>query len=91
MTSTAGRLAHQRDRRHGAGTNQHAVKFCHQDYDTLRQRCLDRGRLFEDTRFPAQRSSLGYDQLGPYSPKTRDVVWKRPTVRGDKVVSRGNW
>ncbi|KAL2083282.1 hypothetical protein ACEWY4_021055 [Coilia grayii] len=35
--------------------------------------------LFEDDRFPAESQSLGYNELGPYSSKTRGVVWKRPT------------
>ncbi|XP_041803801.1 calpain-2 catalytic subunit-like isoform X1 [Chelmon rostratus] len=79
MTSTAGRLARQQERAQGIGTNQHAVKFSKQDYESLRQECLKSGRLFEDNCFPAERKSLGYNELGPYSPKTRDVVWKRPT------------
>ncbi|XP_049456648.1 calpain-2 catalytic subunit-like [Epinephelus fuscoguttatus] len=78
MTSTADRLAHQQEKEQGIGTNQKAVKFSHQDYETLRQQCLDRGRLFEDNCFPAEPKSLGYNELGPYSPKTRGVIWKRP-------------
>ncbi|XP_070772478.1 calpain-2 catalytic subunit-like [Enoplosus armatus] len=78
MTSTADRLAHQQEREQGIGTNQCAVKFSHQDYETLRQQCLKSGRLFEDNCFPAERKSLGYNELGPYSSKTRGVVWKRP-------------
>nr|XP_057914183.1 calpain-8 [Doryrhamphus excisus] len=79
MTSTAGRLAHQQERKRGIGTKQHAVKFYQQDYHSLRQQCLERGRLFEDERFPAEHKSLGYNQLmGPYSSKARGVVWKRP-------------
>ncbi|XP_077437557.1 calpain-1 catalytic subunit-like [Vanacampus margaritifer] len=79
MTSTAGRLAHQQERKRGVGTKQHAVKFHQQDYETLRQQCVERGRLFEDDCFPAGCKSLGYNDLGPYSSKTRGVVWKRPT------------
>ncbi|XP_020508309.2 calpain-2 catalytic subunit isoform X1 [Labrus bergylta] len=79
MTSTADRLAHEQKRQQGIGTNQHAVKFSQQDFESLRQQCLQSGRLFEDLRFPAERRSLGYNELGPYSPKTRDVEWKRPT------------
>lgn len=81
MTSTAGRLAHQEERKQGIGTNKQAVKFSQQDYKTLRQQCLESGRLFEDDCFPAEPKSLGYNDLGPYSPKTRGVVWKRPKVR----------
>ncbi|XP_049926346.1 calpain-2 catalytic subunit-like [Epinephelus moara] len=79
MTSTADRLAHQQEKEQGIGTNQKAVKFSHQDYETLRQQCLERGRLFEDNCFPAEPKSLGYNELGPYSSKTRGVIWKRPT------------
>ncbi|TNN74372.1 Calpain-2 catalytic subunit [Liparis tanakae] len=79
MTSTADRLAHQKEREEGIGTNQKAVKFSKQDYVTLRQQCLERGCLFEDNCFPAESKSLGFKELGPYSSKTRHVVWKRPT------------
>ncbi|XP_074502609.1 calpain-2 catalytic subunit-like [Sebastes fasciatus] len=79
MTSTADRLAHQQERDQGIGTNQKAVKFSQQDYETLRKQFLERGRLFEDNCFPAEHKSLGYNELGPYSAKTRGVVWKRPT------------
>ncbi|XP_014907204.1 calpain-2 catalytic subunit-like [Poecilia latipinna] len=78
MTSTADRLAHQQQRAEGIGTNQNPVKFCGQDYEALRQQCLSRGRLFEDDSFGAESKSLGYNELGPYSSKTRDIVWKRP-------------
>ncbi|KAM7408966.1 hypothetical protein PAMA_002608 [Pampus argenteus] len=78
MTSTAGRLAHQQKREKGIGTNKQAVKFSQQDYETLRQQCLESGRLFEDDCFPAEHKSLGYDELGSYSSMTRNVVWKRP-------------
>lgn len=81
MTSTAHRLAHQQEREQGIGTNKRAVKFAKQDYETLRQQCLKRGCLFEDNCFPAEHKSLGYNELGPYSSKTRGVVWKRPQVR----------
>ncbi|XP_076020360.1 calpain-2 catalytic subunit-like [Genypterus blacodes] len=79
MTSTAGRLAHEKEREEGVGTNQRAVKFSNQGYETLRQRCLENGSLFEDDSFPAESKSLGYNELGRYSSKTRGVVWKRPT------------
>ncbi|XP_054654898.1 calpain-8 isoform X2 [Dunckerocampus dactyliophorus] len=79
MTSTAGRLAHLQERKRGVGTKQHAVKFYQQNYESLRRQCLERGRLFEDDRFPAEHKSLGYNELmSPYSSKTRGVVWKRP-------------
>ncbi|KAM3912251.1 calpain-2 catalytic subunit-like [Leptodactylus fuscus] len=49
-----------------------------QDYRTLRQECLQNKCLFEDPHFPAGPSSLGYNQLGPWSPETRGIQWKRP-------------
>ncbi|KAM4641669.1 calpain-2 catalytic subunit-like [Discoglossus pictus] len=49
-----------------------------QDYQTLLQECLKVGRLFEDPQFPAEAKSLGFNQLGPWSGKTRGVQWKRP-------------
>ncbi|XP_023819378.1 calpain-2 catalytic subunit-like [Oryzias latipes] len=79
MTSFAKRVAHQQNRAEGVGTIENAVKFCQQDFETLRQECLSSGRLFEDGCFPAQSKSLGYKELGPFSSKTRGIVWKRPT------------
>uniref|UniRef100_A0A669EBN0 Calpain-2 catalytic subunit n=1 Tax=Oreochromis niloticus TaxID=8128 RepID=A0A669EBN0_ORENI len=79
MTSTASRLARQQDRELGIGTNAQAVKFYQQDYEALRQQCLETGRLFQDDCFPPEPKSLGYNQLGPYSSKTKGIVWKRPT------------
>ncbi|XP_028435579.1 calpain-2 catalytic subunit-like [Perca flavescens] len=78
MTSTADQLARQQDREQGIGTNEKTVKFSQQDYETLRQQCLKSGRLFEDNCFPAEPTSLGYNELGPNSSKTKGVVWKRP-------------
>ncbi|TDH11153.1 hypothetical protein EPR50_G00057990 [Perca flavescens] len=78
MTSTADQLAHQQDREQGIGTDKKTVKFSQQDYETLRQQCLKSGRLFEDNCFPAEPTSLGYNELGPNSSKTKGVVWKRP-------------
>ncbi|XP_017268469.1 calpain-2 catalytic subunit-like [Kryptolebias marmoratus] len=78
MTSTADRLARQKERAEGIGTKETAVQFSGQDYETLRQQCLSSGRLFEDDCFPAESKSVGYNELGPYSSKTRGIVWKRP-------------
>uniref|UniRef100_A0A8D0CI18 Calpain 8 n=1 Tax=Scleropages formosus TaxID=113540 RepID=A0A8D0CI18_SCLFO len=78
MTSIAGKLARQNERAEGMGTNKNAVKFCNQDYSTLKTQCLQKGRLFEDDTFPAGSSSLGFNILGPNSSETQGVVWKRP-------------
>lgn len=77
----AGRLARQQERENGVGTNQQAVKFLQQDYETLLQGCLESGKLFQDPSFPAESKSLGYKELGKYSSKTKGLMWKRPTVR----------
>lgn len=82
MTSMADTLARHRQRAQGLGTNANATKFSRQDYSTLKSQCLETGVLFEDDVFPADPRSLGYDKLGPHSPKTRGVEWKRPKVRG---------
>lgn len=86
MTSTANRLAHELKREQGFGTKQHAVSFSEQDYEALRRQCLKSRCLFEDSCFPAESKSLGFRELGPYSPKTRGVVWKRPTVRSLQIT-----
>uniref|UniRef100_A0A8C9FV75 Calpain catalytic domain-containing protein n=1 Tax=Pavo cristatus TaxID=9049 RepID=A0A8C9FV75_PAVCR len=57
-----------------------AVRFHGQDYEALRAACLRAGSLFRDETFPPSASSLGFQELGPGSSKTRGVTWKRPTV-----------
>lgn len=52
-----------------------------QNFEQLRQECLQRGTLFEDADFPASNSSLFYSER-PQVP----FVWKRPGVSG---ASRG--
>ncbi|XP_069799462.1 calpain-1 catalytic subunit-like [Dendropsophus ebraccatus] len=52
--------------------------FLGQDYRTLLKECVQKKHLFEDPQFPAGPSSLGYNQLGPWSPETRGIKWKRP-------------
>ncbi|GAB5583303.1 calpain-1 catalytic subunit [Prionailurus iriomotensis] len=63
---------------HGLGSQHKAVKYLGQDFETLRRQCLDSGVLFKDPEFPACPSALGYKDLGPHSPQTRGIVWKRP-------------
>ncbi|KAM4603914.1 LOW QUALITY PROTEIN: calpain-1 catalytic subunit-like [Polymixia lowei] len=71
----------QRDRQHaeGMGSNDKALRYLNQDYQALRQDCLEAGSLFEDPAFPAEPASLGFKELAPHSAKTRDVEWMRPT------------
>lgn len=46
-----------------------------QSFEELRQACLQKGVLFEDTDFPADSSSLFYSER-PQIP----FIWKRPGV-----------
>ena len=77
----AAKLRSQWDRDQGLGQNHNAVKFQGQDFESLRARCLQTRALFEDPLFPAQASSLGFNELGPRSSKTQGTRWMRPTVR----------
>ncbi|KAI1898516.1 hypothetical protein AGOR_G00073160 [Albula goreensis] len=75
----AAKLRSQWDRDEGLGQNHKAIKFLGQDFDSLRAQCLQRRCLFEDSTFPAQTSSLGFQELGPRSSKIQGVRWMRPT------------
>ncbi|XP_065816876.1 calpain-2 catalytic subunit [Labrus bergylta] len=79
MSGIASSLQHRRDKDRGIGTNTQAVKYLNQDFESLRQRCFESGRLFQDEAFPALPSSLGFKDLGPNSYKVRGVTWQRPT------------
>uniref|UniRef100_A0A8B9V386 Calpain catalytic domain-containing protein n=1 Tax=Anas zonorhyncha TaxID=75864 RepID=A0A8B9V386_9AVES len=71
-----------RDRLRAEGVGQHhnAVKYLNQDYEALKQGCIESGTLFRDPQFLAGPSALGFKELGPHSSKTRGVEWKRPSV-----------
>ncbi|KAI5629922.1 calpain 1, large subunit isoform X1, partial [Silurus asotus] len=73
------RIQYDRLRAEGAGSNDRALPFLNQDYEALKQECLENGILFEDPCFPARPPSLGFKELAPHSSKTRGVEWKRPT------------
>ncbi|NP_001083713.1 calpain 2 L homeolog [Xenopus laevis] len=79
MSGVADRLAKERARASGFGTNEKALPYLNQDFEALRNECLQSGSLFKDPSFPAIHSSLGFKELGQYSSKTQGVVWKRPT------------
>lgn len=68
-------------RTEGMGSKDQAVPFCNQDYEALKQQCVESGCLFEDPYFLAEPASLGFKELAPHSSKTRGVEWQRPTVR----------
>ncbi|KAM6923141.1 calpain-1 catalytic subunit-like isoform 1-T2 [Lycodopsis pacificus] len=65
-------------RAEGMGSKEQAVHFSNQDYEALKQECLESGCLFEDSYFPAEPPSLGFKELAPNSSKTKDVEWMRP-------------
>ncbi|XP_073412499.1 calpain-2 catalytic subunit [Dendrobates tinctorius] len=79
MSGVAAQVAHDRALADGYGTNEKAMKYLNQDYEALRDECLQSGTLFKDTYFPAIHSSLGFNELGQNSSKVQGVVWKRPT------------
>uniref|UniRef100_A0AAQ6A5Z4 Calpain-2 catalytic subunit n=1 Tax=Amphiprion ocellaris TaxID=80972 RepID=A0AAQ6A5Z4_AMPOC len=79
MSGIAAKLQHNREKSQGIGTNSHAVKYLNQDFEALRNSCLERGCLFEDDCFEPLPASLGYNELGPDSYKVRGITWKRPT------------
>lgn len=81
MAALAAGVSRRRAAAEGLGSNQKAMKYLDQDFETLRQQCLDSGVLFKDPEFPACPSALGYKDLGPGSPETQGIVWRRPTVR----------
>lgn len=87
MSGIAATLQHRREQHRGVGTNSRAVKYLNQDYESLRQRCFESGRLFQDETFPALPSSLGFNELGSASYKIRGVTWERPTVGGRVSIS----
>ncbi|XP_027624111.1 calpain-13 isoform X2 [Tupaia chinensis] len=52
------------------------TKFKDQDFNSLRDRCLSRGRLFKDETFPAMDSSIGQKLL--QGKNLTSLEWKRP-------------
>lgn len=79
MFGAAAQVVYDRAVADGYGTNEKAIKYLNQDYEALRNECLQSGTLFKDTYFPAIHSSLGFDELGQNASKVQGVVWKRPT------------
>ncbi|KAJ1157815.1 hypothetical protein NDU88_010512 [Pleurodeles waltl] len=81
MAGAAAAVAKQRAVAEGLGTNENAIKYLNQDFEALRNQCLQSGVLFRDGEFPACPSVVGYQDLGPSSPKAQGIAWKRPPVR----------
>uniref|UniRef100_A0A8P4GH65 Calpain 1, (mu/I) large subunit b n=1 Tax=Dicentrarchus labrax TaxID=13489 RepID=A0A8P4GH65_DICLA len=75
----SGRIQKDRQKAGGLGSVQQAVRYQNQDFQALKEDCLQNGTLFEDPMFPAEPASLGFKELGPFTAKTRGVEWKRPT------------
>uniref|UniRef100_UPI0037E832BC calpain-1 catalytic subunit-like n=1 Tax=Semicossyphus pulcher TaxID=241346 RepID=UPI0037E832BC len=73
------RIQKDRSRAGGLGSVQQAVRYLNQEYQALKEDCLQNPSLFEDPMFPAEPASLGFKELGPFTAKTRGVEWKRPT------------
>ncbi|KAA0718275.1 Calpain-2 catalytic subunit [Triplophysa tibetana] len=80
MSGVASTLAKNRAHEAGFGTNANAVKYLNQNFESLRSECLSRGELFCDPTYPSAPESLGFNELGPRSSKTRGIQWKRPGV-----------
>ncbi|XP_018423585.1 PREDICTED: calpain-13-like [Nanorana parkeri] len=59
------------------GTVENPKKFKGQDFNSLREMCLNRRQLFEDDVFPASLYSIGQDQLS--QDKLLSIKWKRPS------------
>uniref|UniRef100_A0A8C3UP12 calpain-2 n=1 Tax=Catharus ustulatus TaxID=91951 RepID=A0A8C3UP12_CATUS len=75
----AARVERDRLRAEGLGQHNNAIKYLNQDYEALKQQCIESGTLFRDPQFPAGPTALGFKELGPHSSKTRGVEWKRPS------------
>ncbi|KAF7238621.1 Calpain-1 catalytic subunit [Varanus komodoensis] len=78
-TGVSAQVQKQRAKDLGLGKHENAVKYLGQDFERLRNQCLQNGSLFRDESFPPTASSLGFKELGPNSSKTYGVQWKRPT------------
>lgn len=88
MSGVASTLAKKRAEAAGFGTNSNAVPYLNQNFQALRAQFRSSGRLFCDPTFPAEPESLGFNELGRNSSKTRGVTWKRPTVRTEPEPGR---
>ncbi|CAM5154818.1 unnamed protein product [Natator depressus] len=78
-TGVSAQVQKQRAKDLGLGQHENAVKYLGQDFEKLRNACLQSGALFRDNTFPPAAASLGFKELGPNSSKTYGIKWKRPT------------
>ncbi|XP_078127652.1 calpain-1 catalytic subunit-like [Sander vitreus] len=79
FSGVSGRIKKDRQRAEGLGSVQQAVLYLNQDFQALKDECLQTGSLFQDPAFPAEPAALGFKELAPFTAKTRGVEWKRPT------------
>lgn len=84
-TGVSAQVQKQRAKDLGLGQHENAVKYLGQDFEKLRNACLQSGALFRDNTFPPAAASLGFKELGPNSSKTYGIKWKRPTVRQESI------
>ncbi|KAM3623213.1 uncharacterized protein V6R79_008468 [Siganus canaliculatus] len=78
FSGLSARIQRDRLKAEGLGSVQQAVRYQNQDFQALKEDCLQNGILFEDPLFPPEPTSLGFKELGPFTAKTRGVEWKRP-------------
>lgn len=78
MPGGGGRHAHVIGRTSRKARENPFVGIENQNYDEICKKCRDEDILFEDPEFPADNSSLFFDENAP----TRgNIEWKRPKVR----------
>ncbi|XP_042337067.1 calpain-1 catalytic subunit-like, partial [Plectropomus leopardus] len=79
FSGVCSQIQKDRLRASGVGSVQQAIHYLNQDFQALKQDCLQNRSLFQDPMFPAEPASLGFKELAPFTAKTRGVEWKRPT------------
>lgn len=65
MAWIAAKLAKDRQFAQVLDSNSKAMKYLNQDFHTLRNECVEVGKLFQDPSFPTIMPSLGYKEPCP--------------------------